>query len=230
MQTRVSRTPTRPAMLAALAAAMAIAAGACSAPPASQAPVIAVPGSTIETRTVAAFTSVSVSGSLKVILATGIAPSVQVVAPANILPLITTATSGTELVVGVSAPGFVATAMPSVRIISADVTSVDLSEGAVATLETAAQRLAVSLGDGTTLRGIGTVGQLTVAVVGDSSAELGDLAADTASISMAAGARATLRVDRQLTGTADGGSVVTLVARPVAQAVTLSGGATIVGP
>jgi len=39
-----------------------------------------------------------------------------------------------------------------------------------------------------------------------------------------------LRVAKQLTGTADGGSTITLVITPTAQAVTATGGSTITGP
>jgi hypothetical protein len=117
-----------------------------------------------------------------------------------------------------------------VRITSATLTSVALTGGATGTIEAMGQALAVSVSGGASLRGIGTVAQLSVTVLGNATAELGDLSADAVAISAAGGAKATIRATKQLTGTADGGSVVTLVVAPVAQSVTVTGGAKVVGP
>ncbi|MFN8630712.1 MAG: DUF2807 domain-containing protein [Chloroflexota bacterium] len=226
-----ARAPRRAlAQPLALAIALTLVAGACVGPLSSPTPVPASSDSKTETRTVSAFTALSVSGPLNVVLAAGSAVSVQVEAPTSILPLIKTEVAGTELDVSVLPPGYTSAKPVTIRVTSPKVASVSLADGATATVEAMAKAMTISVAGGATVKGIGTVQQLTVAVVGNSSAELGDLAADTAAISIAGGAKATLRVSKQLTGTADGGSVVTLMVKPEAKSVTVTGGAKLVEP
>ena len=113
---------------------------------------------------------------------------------------------------------------------SPQVGSLSLDGGAQGTMEVTATAMTVSVSGGAVVRGIGTVQLLTVTTLGGSDAQLGELAAETGLLSAAGGAKATLNVRKQLTGTADGGSVITLAVAPVAQAVKVTGGARIVGP
>jgi hypothetical protein len=176
------------------------------------------------------FSSVTVDGPLNVVLATGAVQSLAVDAPTNVLPLVTTEVAGSELEVTVSAPGFTSAKPVTVRITSPSMHAVALQGGAHGTMEAMAQSLTVSASGGSILKGIGAVQELSLTVLGNSEAQLGDLTSQTAAIALAGGAKATLHVAKQLTGTADGGSIVTLAASPVAQSVTVTGGAKIVGP
>jgi Putative auto-transporter adhesin, head GIN domain len=226
-----SRTHRRAlARLALLGSVAAFAAGACVGPLASPTPLPASPDTKTDTRHVGQFTSVTVEGPLNVVLASGSSVEVQIIAPSNLLPLITTAVTGTDLAVGVAAPGFTSAKPVTVRITSPQVTSLSLDGGAQGTMEVMAKAMTVSVSGGAVLRGIGSVQQLTVTTLGGSDAQLGELSAETGLISAAGGAKATLHVTKQLTGTADGGSVITLAVAPVAQSVTTTGGAQIVGP
>lgn len=225
------RAPRRDAArLALLLAAMAVSLAACAGPLAPPTPVPAATDSKTDTRHLGAFTSVTVDGPLNVVYATGSSTQVQIVAASNLVPLVTTTVTGSELAVTVAAPGFTSAKPVTVRITSPQVTSVSFAGGAQGTMEVMAKAMAVSVSGGAVVRGIGTVQQLTVTTLGNSDAQLGELTADAATISAAGGAKATLKVTRQLTGTADGGSVITLAAAPVAQSVTLTGGAKLVGP
>ena len=216
--------------LALLAASVALAVGACAGPLASPTPVPAASDSTTEARTVGAFSTLSVDGPLNLVLAVGSVPSVTVEAPSNLLPLVKTDVAGDELDVTVAPPGFTTTKPVTVRITSSQVGSVSLSGGAAGTMEVMQMAMTVSVSGGATLKGIGSVAQLTVTALGNSTAELGDLAADTAMITAAAGAKATIRAVRQLTGTIDSGAVVTLAVAPAAKSVAVTGGAQLVLP
>jgi hypothetical protein len=226
-----ARAPRRAiAQLLALASVLALVAGACVGPLASPTPVPASSDTKTETRAMGAFTALSVKGPLNVVLAAGTGVSVQVEAPTSILPLIKTDVAGTELDVTVAAPGFTSSKPVTIRVTSPKVASVTLADGATATVEAMGQAMSISVSGGATVKGIGTIQQLTLAALGNSTAELGDLQTDTAAISIAGGAKATLRVAKQLTGTADGGSVVTLMVKPEAKSVTVTGGAKLVEP
>ncbi len=226
-----SRTHGRAhARLAVAAVTIAVAASACVGTVASPTPVPASGDTRTEVREVGEFTSVSVDGPLNVVLASGTGVDVQIEAASNFLPLVTTTLTGTDLAIAVAAPGFVSAKPVTVRITSPTVTSLSLDGGAQGTMEVMAASMTVSVSGGSVLRGIGTVQQLTVTSLGGADAQMGDLTADTGMISAAGGAKATLRVVKQLTGTADGGSVITLAVAPVAQSVTVTGGAKVVGP
>lgn len=218
------------ARLVPMVAAALFAVAACAGPLAPPTPVPAATDTTTDTRQLDEFTSVSVDGPLNVVFATSASANVDVEAASNVTPLVSTTVSGSELVVGVTPPGFASAKPVTVRITAPHVTSLSLTGGAQGTMEVMAKAMAVSVSGGATLRGIGSVEQLTVTTLGNSDAQLGDLAADSASIAAAGGAKATLKVSKQLTGTADGGAVITLTATPVAQSVTLTGGAKLVGP
>jgi hypothetical protein len=225
-----SRAPRRAAARLAVAAGIALLAAGCAGPLASPTPVPAANDSRTDMRSLDAFSTVSVDGPLNLVLEVGAASQVEVDAPSNILPLVLTEVAGPDLEISVAAPGFTSAKPVTVRISAPKVTSVSLTGGANGTLDVMAQALDVSVSGDSTLKGIGAVQQLTVTVLGNSVAELGDLTAETGSVSAAGGAKATLKVTKQLTGTADGGSVVTLTVAPVAQSVALTGGAKIVGP
>ncbi len=226
-----SRTHRRAlARLALSTAATALAASGCIGPLASPTPVPASGDTRTELRQVGEFTSVSVDGPLNVVLASGTGVELQIEAAANLLPLVTTDLAGTDLAIAVVAPGFVSAKPVTVRIMSPLVTSLSLDGGAQGTMEVMASSMTVSVSGGAVLRGIGSVQQLTVTTLGGSDAQLGELTADTGLIRAAGGARATLKVVEQLTGTADSGSVITLAVAPVAQSVTTTGGAKVVGP
>lgn len=226
----LDRAPCRTlARLAVLAAAMLFAA-ACAGPSASPTPVAAATDHSTDVRQLADFTDVSVDGPLNLVLASGTATSVQVEAPSNIIPLVKTEVADKELDVTVAPPGFTSEWPATIRITSSKVVSVSLTSGATGTIEVIGTALTVSVSSGSSLKGIGSVQQLTVTVLGDSTAELGDLTADTATISAAGGAKATLHAVKQLSGTIDSGAIVTLAVVPEAKSVAVTGGAQLVLP
>jgi hypothetical protein len=226
-----ARAPRRAiARLALLGASAALTMGACAGPPASPTPVPAGSDSKIEARSAGAFSTVSVDGPLNLVLAVGSVPSVTVEAPSNVLPLVKTDVAGDELDVTVAPPGFASAKPVTVRVTSSTVGSLSLSGGATGALEVKQMAMTVSVSGGSMLKGIGSVSQLTVTVLGNSTAELGDLVADTAMISAAGGAKATIRAVRQLTGTIDSGAILTLAVVPAAKSVAVTGGAQIVLP
>ena len=216
--------------LALVGAAVILAVGGCAGPSATPTPIPAASGSTTDSRSLGPFTAVSVDGPLNLVLATGAGDTVDVEAASNLVPLVTTSVSGGQLDVTVAPPGFASAKPVTVRITSTRVASVALRGGATGTIEAMGTSLTLSVSGGSTVRGIGTVGQLTVTALGSSTAELGDLAAETGMISAAGGAKVTLRVAKQLTGTIDGGAIVTLAVAPDAKSVTVTGGAQLVLP
>ena len=227
-----SRAPRRArAAVAILTLGAALAVGGCIGPLAAAPTPIAASGQTqTVTRSVTDFSSISVTGGLNLVVAAGPSAQVQVIGPSNIVPLVQTSVTGSELLVTVSAPGFTSAEPVTVKVSAPKILAVALDGGANGTMEATAEALAVSVTGGSLLKGIGTVRQLSVTGLGGADAQLGDLAADTATVALAGGAKATLRVAKQLTGTADGGSTITLVVEPTAQAVTTTGGSTITGP
>ena len=225
------RAPSRALVrLVVVAVAAALSAGACVGGLASPTPVPASSDVKNESRAVPMFSSVTVTGPLNVVLSTGAVQAVAVEAPTNVLPLVTTEVAADELEVNVKAPGFTSAQPVTVRITSPTMSAVALEGGAHGTMEAMAQSLTVSASGGSVLKGIGAVQQLSLTVLGNSETELGDLTSQTAAIALAGGAKATIHVTKQLTGTADGGSVLTLATAPTAQSVTVTGGARIVGP
>ena len=226
------RAPRRArARLVVIAASCALAVGGCVGPLApAPTPVHALDDMKTDVRSVDAFSSVSADGRLNIVMAAGALPSVEVDAPSNVAPLIVTEVSGSDLFISVAAPGYTSDSPATVRIAAPKLESVSLTNGATGTIEATSQSLSASVSRGSVLRGIGNVRQLSVTTLGNSDAQLGDLASETASISAAGGAKATLRVSKQLTGTADSGSIITLVVAPTAQSVTVTGGAKVVGP
>ncbi len=227
-----SRAPSRaPALLAILALGSVVAAGGCVGPLAgAPTPMAASDQTQTETRSVSDFSAVSVTGGLNLVVAVGPSTQVQVIGPSNIVPLVQTSVAGSELLVTVSAPGFTSARPVTVRVSAPRIGAVSLDGGATGTMESESDVLAVSVTGGSVLRAIGTVRQLSVTGLGGADAQLGDLASETASVALAGGARTTLRVAKQLTGTADGGSTITLVVQPTAQSVTTTGGSTVTGP
>ncbi len=226
-ETAPRRAPVRLALLGVAAILAVVGCGGASASPT---PVPAASDSGTESRPLGAFTAVTVDGPLNLVLGTGTPDSVDVQAPSNLLPLVQTTVSGGQLDVAVAPPGFTSAKPVTVRITSTRVASVSLRGGATGTIEAMGASLTLSVSGGSTLRGIGTVAQLTVTVLGSSTAELGDLEAETGMISAAGGAKATLRVAKQLTGTIDGGAIVTLAVAPDTKSVAVTGGAQLILP
>lgn len=216
--------------VAAVAVLAAGTASACGGPLVAPTPIAAAGAVERQERPLPAFTSVAVDGPLNLVLAAGSGQAVRIEAPADALPLVRTEVSGAELLVSLAQPDFVSSRTATIRIFSSRLTAVALSGAATATLEVMAPTFSVSASGGSVAKAIGRVTRLAVAVLGGAEAQLGDVSAETATISAAGGGRATLRVARQLTGTADGGSVITLVTAPVARSVSVTGGARIVGP
>ncbi len=227
-----SRAPCRAlAALGVLTLAVALVGGGCAGPFAgAPTPIAASDQTQTVTRSVSDFSSVSVTGGLNLVVAAGPATQVQVIGPSNVVPLVQTSVAGTELLVTVGAPGFTSGRPVTVKVSAPKILAVSLDGGANGTMESESEMLAVSVSGASVLRGIGTVRQLSVTGLGGSDAQLGDLASDTATVSLAGGAKTTLRVAKQLTGTADGGSTIILVVQPTAQSVTTTGGSTVTGP
>jgi hypothetical protein len=173
---------------------------------------------------------VSVAGGFKVIV--GIASTQQVVVEAqgNILPAVKTTVEDGQLIATIEAPDGITVQKPiSITVRVTSLGSVALSNGATGYVEHTGSALNLDVSGGSQLVAIGDTPDLTLTVTSGALAKLGELAAAKATITVSDGATAELTVTGALSGTASGGSTVTLKAKPSSNTVTTSSGATVQG-
>jgi hypothetical protein len=229
-----ARAPRRATLLLAVTAATALLAtgvAGCILPPLSS-QATPVPGSgevAAEDRTAGPFRHISVGAGLKVIVGTGSEPSVMLAAQPNLLKLITTQVRDDQLIVEVSAPGITSTEPITLTVRVPALDSITLSAGATGTIEVVGGTLAIDVSAGATIKAIGEVDALTVTASSGASASLGEITTATAAVTLTGGSSAELHVTGAVTGTADGGSTLTLTQKPASVDVKTSGGATVLG-
>ena len=227
------RAPSRASSFApaaaALAALLVVAGCGLASLNAAPTPVTGTGSVTTEDRTGGGFTSVSVSGGLNVVIASGDAAAVSVTAQPNLLPLVQTVIANGQLTASILAPGLSSGKPVTVAVTIPKLTSLTLASGATGTMEIRTDLLAISLSGGATLQAIGSVTQVTLSAQGGAQAKLGDMAADSATVTMGGGSQVTLSVKTAVTGSADGGAALTLTTKPGSTTVQTSGGATVTG-
>ena len=227
------RAPCRASSLApavaALAALLVVAGCGLASFNAAPTPVAGAGSVTTEDRTAGAFTSISVSDGLNVVIASGDAVNVKVTAQPNLLPLVLTQVANGQLTASVQAPGLSSGKPVTIAVTIPKLTSLALASGATGTMELRTDLLEVSLSSGATLQAIGSVTQLALTAQGGAQAKLGDLAADSATVTLGGGSQVTLGVKSAVTGSADGGAALTLTTKPASMTVRTSGGATVTG-
>jgi hypothetical protein len=224
---RVSQILVR---LFALAVVVLLAAACSGANIGPAAPVTGTGDPAQQDRTAGAFTAISVTGGIKVVVAVGAERAVSLTAQRNLLPLISTDIVESRLTVTIPAPGINATKPITLRVTVPVLTRVTLDGGSTGTMEIDTDALEVTISGGSSMTAIGRASALTLTADGGSTAELEELHAETAAITINGGSTAVLDVATSLTGTADGGSTVRLIQKPATQSVKANGGSTVTGP
>lgn len=192
-------------------------------------PVAGSGATTSDVRPVGGFTSISASGGLNLVVASGDVAAVKVTAQSNLLPYVRTQVSNGQLSATILDPGITSDKAITVAVTIPRLTSLTLDGGVTGTMELTTDMLAVSLSGGATLQAIGSVTQLAVTAQGGAQARLGDLATDSATVTLGGGAQVTLHVKTAVTGSADGGATLTLTTKPASMTVTTNGGAVVGG-
>jgi hypothetical protein len=232
-----SRAPSRAArLLIVLAASFALAGllAGCGdvswAPPPT--PVAGDGDMQVATREVTDFTRVSVSAPVKVTIGTAETASVSIEGQANVLPLIATEVVDGQLVVSMTAPGFTTSDAdyPRVTIKAPSITSIALAGGCTAMLESTVADLRLDISGESAVTAIGTAPTLTLSMAQTSHAELSELIVTDAVVKMSDGSAATMTVSGTVSGTANGGSTLTLTAAPASQTVEVAGGGSVQVP
>ncbi len=213
----------------ALAALLVVAGCSPSSGNAAATPVAGAGDPTTENRTAGAFTSVSATDGINLVVSSGPTHSVKVSAQPNILPLVKTEVQNGQLTATIVAPGLSSTRPITVSVTVPLLASLSLDGGATGTMQLEAALLSITLNGGATLQAIGTVSHLALTAQGGAVAKLGDMATDSATVTMGGGAQATLNVKTAITGSADGGATITLATSPGSMTVKTSGGATVTG-
>ena len=184
---------------------------------------------TSETRTVAAFTEVAAGGGIRLELATG-PQRVVVTAQPNIADITKTTVSGSRLTIETTS-GYVTPHGVVVKVTAPRFTALELSGGASASGTTGTTReLSLQLSGGARATVDGTTTNLRIEASGGAIAELGGLRATNAHVDLSGGVVASLDVTGALTGSASGGVVVNLTAKPARVDVDTSVGAVVHEP
>jgi hypothetical protein len=164
-----------------------------------------------ETRQVAGFSRIDVGGGIGLTVRIGPAPSLEVRAQENILPLIASNVENATLRIH-STQAYTTSEGVHVTIVTPTLGGITMnggSQGQVAGL--AADELAIDLSGGSALTASGTARSVTLKANGGSRGTLSDLAATTVTIDMSGGSTATVRASEEVKGSASGGSRVTVL-------------------
>jgi Putative auto-transporter adhesin, head GIN domain len=166
---------------------------------------------TVEARSVDPFTGVEVSNGIGLTLHAGAAQSVEVSAETNILPLITTTVEGGVLKIR-STGSFTTSVGVSVTVSVPELAVLSVSGGSHAQVDgLTGSQLSIDVSGGAVLVATGRAMDVTLSSSGGARADLAALAAKTTSVDLSGGATAALNVSDQVTGSASGGAVATVV-------------------
>ena len=169
-----------------------------------------VGGVTSETRQVGEFTSIDASAGIGVTVRIGPAEPLVVEAQENLLPLIRTEVVGATLKID-GKEGFTSTQPIQVTVVVPALVGVTLSGGSQATIDgLAADSLSASISGGSAVTASGRVDALELSASGGSRANLENLSTRTATFEAEGGSVANVRVSDLATGSASGGSKVTV--------------------
>ncbi len=177
-----------------------------------------------ESRPVDTFTRVVISSGIHLTVTIGPAGELEVRAPANILPIITTEVEAGTLTIA-SSKSFIVAQPVEVAVATPSIEAVTQSGGSAVALEGLdGERLAIDLSGGSHVGAGGTVKDLTLTASGGSRADLGDLATATAALDVSGGSNVTVLASEHVGGSASGGSHVTVLGQATTD-IAATGGA-----
>jgi hypothetical protein len=202
-------------------AALALVSGACG--------VLGTRGEgavTSETRDVDAFSTVEASFGIRVSITIGDPAAVEVRAQNNLLPIIETVVASDTLRIR-STKEFATSEGVEVVITTPQLDGIVLSGGSRGTVQgLAADAFDAELSGGSVLTATGTAGTMNLATSGGSVAELEGLTAGTVTVDVSGGSRTEIRATDAVSGSASGGSNVTVFGDADTQ-VDATGGASV---
>jgi hypothetical protein len=165
---------------------------------------------TSETREVGSFSRIEATAGIRVEVRMGPAQAVEVTAQETLLPVISTEVRGETLSVQAS-EDFTTLEPVTVTVVVPALTGITLSGGSRATLDLDAERIEIRIRGGAHVTAAGSVHSLALDADGGATASLEDLSVRSATVSMEGGATATLTASDDVTGTASGGSRLTVI-------------------
>jgi hypothetical protein len=178
---------------------------------------------TSETREVGAFSRIEASAGIRVVVRIGPSEAVEVTAQENLLPVIATDVRGDTLSIEAS-EDFTTLEPVTVTVVVPALDGITLSGGSQAVLNGLdAESLELRVRGGAQVTAAGSVGSVALHADGGATASLEALSVRVATVSMDGGATATLTVSDDVTGTAAGGSRLTVLGDAVLS-VEVSGG------
>ncbi|HEX6139806.1 MAG TPA: DUF2807 domain-containing protein [Candidatus Limnocylindria bacterium] len=179
---------------------------------------------TSETRDVETFHGLEAGGGIHVNVSIGQEQSVVLEAQRNILDILETEVTDGVLVIRAS-DSYSATRQVTATIVVAELTALDLSGGAVGSVEgVMADALAVEVSGGARMSASGHVADLQLNASGGAEADLAEVHVGAADVEVSGGGRAYLTHAESVHGSASGGSTV-FVGADTAVDVETSGGA-----
>jgi len=166
---------------------------------------------TSETREVAAFSRIEATAGIRVVVRIGPAEAIEVSAQENLLPVIATDVRGDTLSIDAS-EDFTTVEPVTITVVIPALDGLTLSGGSRAEIEGLdADSLELRIRGGAQVTAAGSVGSVALDADGGATANLEDLSARIATVSMEGGATATLTASDEVTGTAAGGSRLTVL-------------------
>jgi len=176
-----------------------------------------------ETRKADAFTRIAVSGGIGVTVRTGPTPALEVSAQENILPVIATDVEGDTLRIR-STESYSTSEGVEVAVTTPALVVISMSGGSQGRMEGLdAERLDIELSGGAGLTATGTATSVALNMTGGSRASLENLTATTITLDLSGGTTATVQASDRVSGSASGGSRVSVLGDPQLN-VEVSGG------
>ncbi len=182
---------------------------------------------TSETRDVGAFSRIEATAGIRIVVLIGPSEVVEVSAQENLLPVIATDLRGDTLSIEAS-EDFTTLEPVTVTVVVPALDGITLSGGSQAVIDGLdAESLELRIRGGAQVTAAGSVGSVTLHADGGATVSLEDLSVRVATVSMDGGATATLTASDDVTGTAAGGSRLTVLGDAVVS-VEESGGSEVV--
>jgi len=181
---------------------------------------------TSETRGVGAFSRIEASAGILVVVRIGPSEAIEVTAQENLLPVIATDVRGDTLSIEAS-EDFTTLEPVTVTVVVPALDGLTLSGGSQAVIDDLdAESLDLRIRGGSHVTAAGSVQSVVLDADGGATASLEDLSVRVATVSMDGGATATLTASGEVSGTAAGGSRLTVLGDAVVS-VEASGGSVV---
>lgn len=165
---------------------------------------------TSEAREVGSFSRIEATAGIRVEVRMGSVQAVEVAAQENLLPVISTDLRGDTLSIEAS-EDFTTVEPVTVTVVIPALDGITLSGGSRATVDVDTERIEIRIDGGAHITAAGSVGSLALDADGGATASLEDLSVRSATVSMDGAATATLTASDSVTGTAAGGSRLTVI-------------------